>query len=375
MKIWTDESGSSERLKDYLLEIDQDENVSGIMVMACEANGLSETGIDQVLRGLVKPIGGGLFPGVVFGGKMHDKGSVVIAFTDPLKHFIVEDIHGDALDLSPVFDAMDFEAKTVIVNFDGLSSGVETFKDELFLNFGLKFNYIGGGAGALSFERKPYVISNKGILKDAAVIFFLDTPSGVGVAHGWSVASQAMKATEVDKNKIISLNWSPAFDVYQKTVEALSQKSFSENAFFDIAKGYPFGIYKMGADFVVRDPIGVHEDKGMICVGEMPENAFVHILTGDKQSLIEGAIQAKENALASYQLVHGPFDEKKPHLTLFIDCISRVLFLGDAFQEELDAVASQDMVGALTLGELANTGQAYLELYNKTSVVGLLGGK
>jgi len=59
---------------------------------------------------------------------------------------------------------------------------------------------------------------------------------------------------------------------------------------------------------------------------------------------------------------------------LFIDCISRVLFLGDNFQEEINAILqyNQNLVGALSLGEIANTSKEYLEFYNKTSVVAVI---
>lgn len=44
------------------------------------------------------------------------------------------------------------------------------------------------------------------------------------------------------------------------------------------------------------------------------------------------------------------------------------------FHRELDVVSSDGLplVGALTLGEIANTGTEFLEFYNKTAVVGLM---
>ncbi|HEY8905633.1 MAG TPA: FIST C-terminal domain-containing protein, partial [Rhodoferax sp.] len=57
----------------------------------------------------------------------------------------------------------------------------------------------------------------------------------------------------------------------------------------------------------------------------------------------------------------------------FIDCISRVLFLGPDFPKEMVAVnTGQPLIGALTLGEIANNGSDFLEFFNKTAVVGLI---
>jgi hypothetical protein len=48
--------------------------------------------------------------------------------------------------------------------------------------------------------------------------------------------------------------------------------------------------------------------------------------------------------------------------------------LEDRFGEEIEAVyrESTPLVGALTIGEIANSGRDYLEFYNKTSVVAVL---
>ncbi len=44
------------------------------------------------------------------------------------------------------------------------------------------------------------------------------------------------------------------------------------------------------------------------------------------------------------------------------------------FDDEIDAVFEEGtpLIGALTIGEIANSGTDYLEFYNKTSVVGML---
>ncbi|MFC1653186.1 FIST C-terminal domain-containing protein [Planctomycetota bacterium] len=140
--------------------------------------------------------------------------------------------------------------------------------------------------------------------------------------------------------------------------------------FFDIAKSYPFGINKLGTEKIVRDPIKVGDDEELICVGEVPQEAYVHILTGDATSLVSAAQHALTLSEASLTTA------AEQRTTLFIDCISRVLFLEDEFDRELQAVsrAGVPLIGALTLGEIANSRKDYLEFYNKTSVVGVLQG-
>ena len=64
------------------------------------------------------------------------------------------------------------------------------------------------------------------------------------------------------------------------------------------------------------------------------------------------------------------------------DCFSRVLLMGDAFEEEISIVTERissrwpdaQAEGSLVLGEIAGHGEYPLEFFNKTIVVGVFNG-
>ncbi len=111
--------------------------------------------------------------------------------------------------LLELFGDHELTGKTMFVFVDGLSTGISKLIDSLFNNLGLLPNYIGGGAGSLSFQQKPCLFTNQGLLEDAAVLALADTTSSVGVAHGWTPISEAIRVTESEGNMVISLNWRP----------------------------------------------------------------------------------------------------------------------------------------------------------------------
>jgi hypothetical protein len=259
--------------------------------------------------------------------------------------------------------------KTVFSFVDGFSKRINAFINSLFTVFGLECNYLGGGAGSLSMTQKPCLFTNDGLVQDKAVLALLSTHSGVGVSHGWKSISGPYRVTEADHNLIRTLDWKPVFSVYRDVIMDHSKTRVTADNFFDIAKSYPFGIAKLNAERIVRDPLILLEDGTIMCVGEVPEGSFVDILHGNVHSLISAAGRARELGVESYG---APL---KNTAMVFIDCISRVLFLHDRFEEEINAVWDQNQVlfGACTIGEIANSGSDYLEFYNKTSVVGILG--
>ena len=257
--------------------------------------------------------------------------------------------------------------RMTFVFVDGMSRRIAAFTEALFNTFGPALSYVGGGAGSLS-GRKPCIFTPEGLVEDGAVVVFTDIPGGVGAAHGWSPVSVPINVTGSRLNVIDTLNWEPAFEVYRRVVEPHSGRSFGSEKFFDLAKGYPLGIGRLEAEYVVRDPL-MNVGESIVCVGEVPEGSFVSVLHGDAESLLRGAVRAKKVASESF-----PGEAEKRAL-FFVDCVSRALFLEDDFPRELAAVAdSLPMFGALTVGEFANNGREYLEFFNKTAVAALLGG-
>ncbi len=362
------EPAEIERALRQLLAEDQ---VKSILMLLPSGNTFSPSVLDPVLLQANKPVFGGIFAAVLCGEQVLLEGAILLGLPFLVAITVIRELNeeGAAMLDSRLLDRLPLKAETEQTLFtfvDGLSPNINQLILSLFNEFGLEINYIGGGCGALSFEHMPCVITPQGVLQDAAVLALADCKCGVGVAHGWQPISGAFKVTEVDKNRIISLDWQPAFEVYRQVVEAHSGQCFSHNEFIDLAKSYPFGIAKLADEMVVRDPIRC-EEGALICVGEVRRGAYVHIMHGASDSLIQAALHA--SALAKSSL--GPV---VPQMMIFVDCVSRYLFLQDDFFAELESVQANNlpMIGVLSLGEIANCGQDYLELFNKTAVVGLL---
>ncbi|NEQ43513.1 MAG: histidine kinase [Leptolyngbya sp. SIOISBB] len=345
-----------------------------VLILMGESASVNIDGLIIHLKGLNVNFVGGVFPAVM-SSETHSEAGVVLkvlpAATPP--HLIRGlDQAIELPDLDAELTLADDTQLTTLVLIDGLTHQIGTFLAELYDHLGNAVRYLGGGAGSLSLQQQPCIFTAEGCFQDAAILLFTPLESRLGVRHGWQRLQGPMPATQTQHNTIVELNWQNAFDVYQGVVEADSQQSLTPENFFDIAKGYPFGLFKEGQEDIVRDPILVNEKQELVCVGEVPENALLYILRGEPESLVDSARQAASEALqgASNRLQD----------VLVVDCISRVLFLGDRFPEELQALQENvsdlpDKIafeGVLTLGEISSYGEGFLEFFNKTIVVGAL---
>ncbi len=371
MEVNVDKTGTVKGLQKAIQEVTAQESVQSLFIMACDANEFTPETVNKILTDVSVPVIGGIFPEIINGREKLTEGTIVAGLAKPMDVQIIPGLSDTAVDYSQLIDEKfpDIgQAQTMFVCVDGLSSRIGDLVDSLFEIFGLEINYVGGGAGSLSFQQKPCLFTNQGLIQDSAVLGLIEISSGVGVSHGWQSISGPYKVTEVERNVIKTLDWKPAFAVYRQVVEEASGQTFTDDNFFDIAKGYPFGINRAGAEKIVRDPIATDENGALICVGEVPAEGYVDILSGNKDTLVQAAETAFANGQAAYD------GQAKEQCALFIDCISRVLFLEDEFTAELDAVYDENipLIGALTLGEIANSGDDYLEFYNKTAVVAVL---
>jgi len=312
---------------------------------------------------------GGIFPKVIFNHVIYDNGIVIGTIAEAVDSFIVKDLDSGNYNIPTVniFEHTDYCAFTFV---DGLASNISDYLSELYKTFGSQLSYFGGGAGSITLDQAPCVFNHSGFYKDAAVVVIARVNSTIGVKHGWSKLFGPLIATKTEKNIIKHLNWRNAFEVYSEVINTDANIKIERDNFFTIAKSYALGIVKQNADYVVRDALSVNEKGELICIGEVQENTVLDVLKGDKESLVSAAVEVAKNVSNR---------SSNPTCGIVVDCISRVLYLEDEFQTELDGVINAlkeknkqlPIIGALTLGEISSYGSHYLEFYNKTLVVGL----
>lgn len=352
---------SSEDLKNVIQFIKNDASVKSLMVCVTDKSCDSVIALIDELNTLLLPFFGGIFPEIIFENQRKQEGILIITLDYPIDNYLVllDEEAEITSQIETIYNSIDQNANTTWVYVDCFSTNKTLFIESLYQNLGYSFTYVGGGAGSLSFEQIPSVFNNSGIYKNAAVLAFATTNLSLGVAHGWSPISNKLKVTKTNGNNILSINWKPAVEVYTEIVENHAKSKFNDNNFFEIAKSYPLGMVKIGGDIIVRDPIMI-ENNELVIVDSVNEGEFVQVLNGNMESLLDGAKNAKF-------LAQG--NENKENV-FCIDCISRVLYMNDDFQKEIDIIkGNQTLNGVLTIGEIANNRQTFLEIFNKTTVV------
>jgi len=344
------------------------DTVEGILLLAAPDPALRSAAFESTLGELPVPIVGGIFPEIIHDGRKTETGAVIVGLPSEPVVTTVPELSGSGTAfrerLDPDLPARGYETAFVFV--DAYATALEAFIEALFRTYSIELNFVGGGAGTLA-DQQPCLFTNDGVIEDAAVVATLPEPMEIGVNHGWQTIAGPFRVTDAEGSTLHGLDGKPAFSVYRDAIAEAAGETVTESNFSAVAKSYPFGIGRMAAEQIVRDPYCL-DDESLSCFGEMPEGEFVSVLEGDPDSLVEAARTAHDHALGGAQ---------RPEALCVFDCVSRVLFLEDEFDRELVALDSEALpsFGALTIGEIANDGSGHLDYYNKTAVVGALTGR
>lgn len=303
---------------------------------------------------------GGIFPEIIVGNKSRKEG------------YIVEK-------LQPVYSSLVFpfmmrfsqdkeklRGSTAIIFVDGLSSRMKDLTDTVYGKLGETVTYVGGGAGFYDMHHRPCIFNNKQLYEDALYICIVNNETQLALEHGWKNMSGPYYVRRSHDNVISYLDSYKAFDVYRHVIEEEESLTLFKEDFFIYAKDHPFGIQEEDGSLIVRDPIAANDDDEIICVAGIPEGSEVYILKGDTDTLLKSSLQitqtCRDNAPRKY-------------LPLLFDCISRAMFLGKHFSEELDNIQANlnyDVEGALSIGEIATRKNGELVIHNKSTVLAMM---
>ena len=368
--VLVDKIGCKETFLDNLAKA-QGAGAKSLLIFACEGDGYADEVVDVALKALTVPVCGGVFPQIIIGDENLTTGSIVCGFFWPFTTCEIQGLSDNSQDFTGQMQTFSDETpleNSLFVFVDGLSGCIAYFLEECYGLFGSHRQYIGGGAGSLSFVPGPSIFTNQGLQQDIAQVVSLPQSMVSCVDHGWTELAGPFLVTGAVDNVIQSLDYRPAYDVYVEAIRTRTGQTVTLENFYDLAKGFPFGLSRIEGKVVVRDPLKV-EDGNLICVGEVPANHLVYILKSDVSGLLNASKAAAKSVAAS-----DCIDKKSP--VFVFDCVSRVLYLEDRFRSELNGIKqalpdSGEMIGALSLGEIACSGDTCLEFFNKSIVIGV----
>lgn len=256
--------------------------------------------------------------------------------------------------------------RTLLVLTDALAGQAEEIMDLLNQETGGVYQVFGGGAGDdAKFERTEVF---RGTESHAGAVVALEIcskkPLGIGVSHGWKPSGPALRVTQSTGARVVSLNASPAVEVFRDHAAKSGQP-------FDVANPMPFFLHNiLGIEtphgVKLRVPLQVGADGSIHCAAEVPEGSTVRIMASSDESSTEAAREAARAAL-------GSLGEAKPKAAIFFDCVATRLKMGRAFAGELDAMTKElggiPYVGCNTYGQIAKVHGQFNGFHNCTAVV------
>jgi hypothetical protein len=264
---------------------------------------------------------------------------------------------------------VEFTHRTALVLTDALAGEPEDLIDRLTVATGGTYQFCGGGVGGDERFERRFVFFGREAVADAAVALEIlsNKPIGIGVAHGWTPASDAYRVTDAVGTQLLAMNAEPAADVYEEHARATDQR-------FDPTDPLPFFLHniigvKDGDRHKLRVPLAVKPDRSIACATEVPRGAAVSIMRTSTSSAAAAAATAVRSAI-------GQLGSHKPRAALFFDCVATRLRMGAEFGCEIDAVKEAlgpaKLAGCNSLGQIARAEGQFNGFHNCTAVVCVL---
>jgi hypothetical protein len=343
--------------------------VRHVMVWLAEQPGLDLAALSAALAPLGVPVTGAVFPTLIDGTTLRMRGAFVFAFERPTRRLVVHELFA-ARELHAARLRRELGGhrgpRTLLALVDGRAAGAASqLVDALQPPFlAPEVTICGGGAGYWVVGHGPCLFTEDEVLPDGgAVLLEADTRATVAIAHGWIELAGPFVASRCRDTTVLELDWRPAIDVYRETIARATGRPLDELHFPSVCKLFPLGLLRRRDPSVIRDPVVVTDDGGLMTLGEVQPQALVAILEAVPPALLDAAEEAARAVAAG-----------SPRQALAFDCVTRVDSLGARYPEELQRIAAglgpgSRWYGALSLGELASRADRLVDWYNKSLVI------
>lgn len=354
----------------------------GVMALVPEAEQESVHILQDVCTERGIKLVGGIFPALIESGSFVSRG-VWLARMDQMDYTALypelpqendalkTTLDGLITDLVPHLNHSD--DVSLFMLFDAMVPNIGTILDELYLSLADRVHYMGVNAGSETFQPMPCLFDETQLVQNGVLLMLLKSHQGAILDHGYEVPEQMITATSTEGNRIMQIDWRPAFEVYQEMAREQYGLDVTTDNFYQTAVHFPFGIVRANGVIVVRIPVALEEDGSLFCVGEVPANAMLTLLRAPG---VDSA-HTLDTIVSGLTELNGPLEGRE---MLLFYCAGRRLHLGvEAASVELSGLlqrsAAGQIAGALSLGEIGSTTQWGYPLFHNATLVASIWGE
>lgn len=331
-------------------------------------------GVQAVFRQQGIPLIGAIFPALIEDNRFRSAGIILFCFDIMPPHLLVPELRleGEALEsacndiadrLSSLLQSSPADT-SLFMMFDTMLPQIGHILENLYMRLADRVHYDGVNAGSERFEPMPCLFDSEQLIGDGMLALLLSSHEGLALEHGYRAPQHMVAATSTEGNRIISIDWRPAFDVYAEIVKKQFGVEVTAGNFYQYAVHFPFGIIRADSEVLVRIPVALMQDGSLFCVGEIPPNAILTLLDAAKP----GSEESVDKLLQRL-----PNQENKQGLLLFY-CAGRRLHFGvEAAEDELSLLRkkldNKHLFGALSLGEIGSSRRGGYPLFHNACLV------
>lgn len=340
-----------------------------VVALVAEADAGAVPGLQQACQAGNVPLLGAVFPELIVASGFVRRGLLLSRMPAALRYRLITGL-GQAPEagVAKLTEWVDGQtraagADTLLLLFDAMVPNIASLLERLYDRLGDQVRYAGANAGSETFQPMPCLFDAEQLVGDAVLAVLLPDHPGAVLEHGYEGQGEVFLATGVEGNCISQIAWKPAFARYREIVHDRLGIEVTRDNFYQVAVHFPFGLVRADGQVLVRIPVALNDDDAIFCVGEIPRNVLLTILSG-----------ARPDASQTVEAIAAGLAAMPAGTPLLFYCAGRRLHLDAAAADEVGRLATalgQPVTGALSLGEIGNSRQGGYALFHNATLVAL----
>ncbi len=261
------------------------------------------------------------------------------------------------------------KSKSAMLFVHWLDPNIYTYLDNLFSITNDDITLVGAGCGTTLSPSAPSLFFNgKPYDKNGFLLLSSHNTMAIGAKHGAHYFNGFYTARMHNSNTIATINGESASVFYTKMIQKLFHETTNNESIFTTGLKYPLGLGTTQEEKPLRVPVAI-EGGHLITSGPIEDGSNLSFMQSIVPSFFNApTLSSLEAKQASTDLAHKE--------CFIIECMGRKEVLGTCFDDEIKHLAKQFntcqlVYGILSLGEIANRSEKYIEYFNESCVVGV----